>query len=96
MAYSLQGDAVVTPHVCRMQVAQSILKGTQRGKYHLPGPDFGLNVLVSAMAGYSPRMYNVLVELLLAPILALLAWLLVPIADRVVRRSKQSQAAASD
>ena len=78
-----------------MQVAQGILAGVLRGMYHLPGPDFGMNVMVSPMAGYSPRMYNVLVELLLAPLMVLFARLVVPLADRIVRRTRQVEKAAS-
>lgn len=71
------------------QVARCILDGAASGSYHLPGPDFGLNLLVAPMAGHSPRMYNVLVELLLAPLLVLFSRLAVPLADRVVRQVRQ-------
>ena len=77
------------------QVAQCILQGTLRGQYNLPGPDLGMNIMVSPMAGYSPRMYNVLIELLLAPFMVLFARLAVPVADRVVRRARERGAAAS-
>ena len=77
-----------------LQVAQGILAGVLRGEYHLPGPDFGMNLMVSPMAGYSPRMYNVLLELLLAPLMVLFARLVVPLADRVVRRTRQREAAS--
>jgi len=69
-----------------------MLKGVQNGSYHLRGPDIGLNVMISHMAGYSPRMYNVVVELLLAPLMVLFARLVVPVADRVVRKCRQKSA----
>ena len=70
------------------QVAQSMLKGVQRGDYHLPSPDFGLNMLIVPMAGYSPRVHNTVLECLLAPIMVVIARVLVPIADSVVRNER--------
>ena len=69
-----------------MQVAQCFLKGLQRGYYHLPGPDFGLNLLVAPMAGYSPRMYNGFVECLIAPVMILISLVGVPFIDSVVKK----------
>ena len=74
-------------------MAKDILAGVLQGKYHLPGPDFGMNLMVSPMAGYSPRMYNVAFELLLAPLLVLFARLVVPLADHIVRRTRRREAA---
>ena len=70
------------------QVAQTLLKGLRRGDYHLPGPDLGLNLLVSPMAGFSPRVYNVFLECLLAPIMVLLSEVAVPITDSFVRKER--------
>jgi hypothetical protein len=44
------------------QVAAGIVNGSARGDYHLRGPDVGLNLLVASMAGFSPRMYNWVLE----------------------------------
>ena len=44
------------------QVASGIVNGSARGDYHLRGPDIGLNLLVASMAGFSPRMYNWVLE----------------------------------
>ena len=71
-----------------VQVAQSMLKGLLRGDYHLSSPDFGLNLLVAPMAGYSPRAYNTLLECFLAPIMVLIARILVPVADSVVKKER--------
>ncbi len=80
----LCGSLTASPLV--MQVAQCFLKGLRRGDYHLPGPDFGLNLLVAPMAGYSPRMYNGLVECLLAPVMLLISLVGVPVIDSVVKK----------
>lgn len=53
------------------KVASSMLRGAESGLYHLPGPDPLLNLLVSSMAGVSPRAY-VLLELTLLPLLGLI------------------------
>jgi hypothetical protein len=47
---------------CVTQVASGIVNGSARGDYHLRGPDVGLNLLVASMAGFSPRMYNWVLE----------------------------------
>ena len=50
---------------CLAQVAAGIVNGSARGDYHLRGPDVGLNLLVASMAGFSPRMYNWVLEVTL-------------------------------
>mmetsp|Transcript_3625 Transcript_3625/g.10504 ORF Transcript_3625/g.10504 Transcript_3625/m.10504 type:complete len:325 (-) Transcript_3625:661-1635(-) len=72
------------------QVARCIISGAERGDYHIRGPDVGLNILVSSMAGFSPRMYNFVVDLILAPLLTLVARLATVSADRTVRRHAQN------
>jgi len=53
------------------KVARSLLRGAEGGLYHLPGPDPMLNLLVSSMAGVSPRAYPLL-ELCLLPLAGLI------------------------
>jgi len=52
------------------KVARTMLRGAETGLYHLPGPDPMLNLLVSSMAGVSPRAYPFL-EVALMPLCAL-------------------------
>jgi len=51
-------------------VAESMLRGAERGLYHLPAPDPGINLLVSSVAGVSPRGWPCC-EALLSPVLVL-------------------------
>ena len=39
------------------RVAADMLRGAERGLYHLPSPDLVLNWMVSSRAGVSPRAY---------------------------------------
>ena len=73
------------------QVARCIVSGAARGDYHIRGPDVGLNILVASMAGFSPRVYNWCFEIVLAPLLVLLAKLAVPLADRIVRKHRAAE-----
>jgi short-subunit dehydrogenase len=73
------------------QVASGIVNGSARGDYHLRGPDVGLNILVASMAGFSPRMYNWVLEVVLAPFMLLLTKLAIPLADRTVRRHRAAK-----
>ncbi|KAK9915016.1 hypothetical protein WJX75_003662 [Coccomyxa subellipsoidea] len=57
------GDVLFTPE----QVAQCMLKGMERGAYHLPSPDFGQNLMIAASAGLSPHMFPAILEFLLSP-----------------------------
>lgn len=74
-------------------MARCIVSGAERGHYHIRGPDLGLNLLVASMAGFSPRMYNWVVEVVLAPVMALVARLGVALADRTVQRHAAASAA---
>lgn len=76
-----------------LQVAKCIVKGAARREYHIHGPDVGLNILVASMAGFSPRAFNWLFEIVLAPILVLLANVAIPLADRIVRKHRAAAAA---
>ena len=52
-------------------VAESMLRGAERGLYHLPAPDPGINLLVSSCSGVSPRAFPCC-EALLAPVVSLI------------------------
>ncbi len=61
-----------------------MVKGMERGAYHLPSPDLGQNLMVAGSAGLSPHMYNILLEFLLAPILVIALRIFGCIIDRAV------------
>ena len=52
-------------------VAESMLRGSERGLYHLPAPDPVINFMVSSRAGVSPRGMPLL-EALLLPLASLI------------------------
>ncbi|KAI7846394.1 hypothetical protein COHA_000105 [Chlorella ohadii] len=68
------------------KVAQALLGGIERGDYHLPSPDLGQNLLVSAMTGLSPKRFWLPLQVLLGPILPLATSLFGWIGDRAARR----------
>ena len=70
---------------CRAsQVAQSMLRGMERGAYHLPSPDFGQNLMIAASAGLSPHMFPAVLECLLAPVVVVALWVFGRIVDGAV------------
>ena len=74
------------------QAAASIVKGMDSGKYHIPTPDLGSNMLISStMANVSPRMYPLLVEVLVAPVVVLVAAVFRVLIDNVVRKERRKQ-----
>ena len=52
-------------------VAESMLRGAEKGLYHLPSPDPVLNLMVASRAGVSPRAFP-LAEALLMPLASVL------------------------
>ena len=68
-----------------------MVRGMERGAYHLPSPDFGQNLMVAASAGLSPRMFHPLLEFLMAPIIVVVLLIFGGIVDRAVRRQAALQ-----
>ncbi len=68
-----------------MQVAKCMIKGMERGVYHLPSPDFGQNLMIAASAGLSPHMFPAVLEFLLAPLVVLALWIFGYRIDNAVR-----------
>lgn len=58
------------------EVAKCMFQGLQRGSYHLPTPDVGHNMGLSLVAGLTPRPKWAILEILLAPILVIVALVL--------------------
>ena len=55
------------------QVAKNIVNGIRRRNYHIPPPDLGQEMLAARMASLSPCPGSVVINILLAPILILVA-----------------------
>jgi 3-dehydrosphinganine reductase len=70
-------------------VAKCMFQGLQRGKYHLPNPDFGHMMGLSLVAGMTPRPRNAIVEVLLAPILVIVSMVLGRQQDSIVRKYRK-------
>lgn len=72
------------------QVADKILQGIERGRYHLMSPDFLQNLLISLMAGVSPRG-RPLVEIPLQSLMAAVAEVYSRYFDHIVRSSVKEE-----
>ena len=81
------GDALYSPE----SVAESALRSLERGRYHLSSPDLGQNLLVAAMAGLSPHPLPLVLDVLLAPILAVAMRIFGAIVDRASRRAVEER-----
>ena len=53
-------------------MAELALQAVEQGRYLVKAPDTTSNLIIAAGAGIAPRMFPVLIELLLAPIYVLL------------------------
>jgi 3-dehydrosphinganine reductase len=73
-------------------VAKCMFRGLQRGVYHLPNPDFGHSMGLSLVAGLSPRPKWAILEVLLAPILVIVAMVLRYSQDRAVLKYREKVA----
>ena len=69
-------------------VAAKIVKGLARGAYHLPSPDAGQNLMVASCAGLSPRPLCLVLDVLLAPVLAIAMRIFGWVVDRAARRGR--------
>lgn len=67
-------------------VASRIVSMYERGWYHLTPPDFGASMLISTMTSLSPRVFNVCIQMILAPILVVVSSILHTTMNRVSRR----------
>ena len=76
-----------------LNLPKRVFSGAETGLYHLPGPDPLLNLLVSSMAGVSPRAYPCL-EILLLPLCALVEALAVVYFDYWGRKYGRRHSAA--
>lgn len=77
-----------------MQVAEQIVKGMERGRYHLPSPDFGLNLMVCAGAALSPHPVPLLLEMVTAPFVAVALYIVGRLVDRAVPAARSAETAA--
>jgi 3-dehydrosphinganine reductase len=72
-------------------VAARMLRGLERGHYHLGSPDLGQNLLVAAMAGLSPHPLPAILEFLIAPIIAIALRVFGGVIDRATRRANEER-----
>lgn len=77
-------------------VAACIIKGLKRGAYHLPSPDLGQNLMVAGSAGLSPRPLCLLLDVLLAPFIAIAMRVFGKIVDAAARKGGGSGQRRSD
>lgn len=80
------GSKTFTPET----VGSRIVSMYERGRYHLTPPDLGASMLISTMTSLSPRVFNVLFQIILAPILVIVSSVLHGTMNRVARRYNQT------
>jgi hypothetical protein len=75
------------------QVAKNIADGVRRRKYHIPPPDFGQEMLAARMASISPCPGSLVLNILLAPILILVAFFYYKHWDGIVSKAAMTRRA---
>lgn len=66
-------------------------------RYHLKTPDFGANLLINLLAGFTPANFPLLLQCVMAPITLLVVWVLRLRADAVARRyNKEHESSPRD
>ena len=74
------------------QAGASIIKGMDSGGYHIPTPDLGSNIMISStMSNVTPRMYPLIVEVIIGPFVPLVTAIFGYLVDRIVRRERKKQ-----
>ena len=73
-------------------MAEGILRGIERGHYHIASPDFGQNLLVTSSASLTPRIYPIVLECLIAPVVVLALRIFGVLIDNIVMREAARQA----
>mmetsp|Transcript_8562 Transcript_8562/g.24574 ORF Transcript_8562/g.24574 Transcript_8562/m.24574 type:complete len:349 (+) Transcript_8562:119-1165(+) len=76
-----EGEALLPAN----KVAKHIVSSIRQGKYHIPAPDMGQEMLVAKMAGISPMPGSAILNFLLAPILVLVAMFYTSSWDSIVK-----------
>lgn len=76
----------------RAQVAACIVRGIERGRYHLLTPDLGSNLLISLTSGLAPRAWPLLVSMLIGWVAPLVQCLFSWRMDAAARRYNAAHA----
>ena len=63
-----------------------MVRGLERGRYHLTANDVGQQLLIGTMAGLSPRLLPLALHMLLGPLIPLVLAVFGWMADRAARR----------
>lgn len=80
------GSALFQPD----QVAGKMVRQLEGGAYHLTTPDLGSNLLISSMAGLTPKSIPLGIGVLIAPIVHLAAAVAGSIANKTAKEYNQS------
>lgn len=67
-------------------VGSRIVSMYEQGSYHLTPPDIGASMLISTMTSLSPRVFNIFLQIIVAPILVIVSSVLQGTMNRVSRR----------
>lgn len=71
------------------QAASSIMKGFLKGQYSIKTPDFFSNLLITSMSNVTPRMYPLIVEMLIAPLIVVAQGVFRWLIDREVEKVRR-------
>jgi hypothetical protein len=80
---------VFTMCVSAVQVVAVLMRGLERGKYHLVTPDLGSNLLVNKMSATGPKVLPLALSMLLSPIVELVTTIVGAGADKAARKHNQ-------
>ena len=72
-------------------VAGAMVRSLEKGRYHLASPDAGQNLLVAAAAGLSPHPLPAIIELFIAPFVAIALRVFGAVIDRAARRANEER-----
>ena len=80
----------------KQQVADLAVRGMQAGRYFVCSPDFASNLAIASMAGTSPRVFPLILEVLLAPVYVIIHYALGWSLDARIRRWRRCEAGGKD
>ena len=73
-----------------VQIAASLIRGLEKGEYHIKTPEVIVNLLLSSSSNITPKLYPLVIELFLAPVIVALLAIYRLILDGFVRRARKS------
>lgn len=76
-----------------LQTASSLIKGLERGQYHIKTTDLVVNLLLTSMSNITPSLYPLVLEVLLAPLLVIILAIYGKVVDGIVIKGRRNASA---